>query len=112
MAYTFQRGETVLLGLALKSGSINDVTPGGVAAAMKLVMGGRYGADVSLDPIDFTVTERAAAGDIPAGWNLMIGADASALLAIGTYQANAQFMVGSGLIKSDPVMVRIVDSAI
>ena len=108
MTYTFQRGETVLLALDCVSGDPASVSA--VSAAMKPVAAGRSGPDGAAAAVAFDVTTRAAAGDVAAGWTLTIAASASASLAPGSYMADARFVVGSGVVISEPVTIRIVDS--
>ena len=80
--YRFQRGETISLALDVTEGSAEDVTA--ITAKMRQTIGGRATAE-------FVVTPRAAAGDVPAGWNLTI-ADSSAL-AVGAYSADARIEI-------------------
>jgi hypothetical protein len=104
--YTFQRGETVSLALDAVTGDPLSVTS--ISAVMKAVPPGR--TSVSQDaPVaaTFTISSRAAMGDIPPGWTLTISAATSAGLAPGAYITDARLVVGGGVVMTEPVAIRI-----
>jgi glutamine synthetase len=107
--YSFQRGETVSLALDAVTGDPATVTS--VTAAMKPVAAGRTlvdsGAAVAAS---FSVTNRVAAGQIPAGWTLTLSAAVSAALAAGTYLADAKLVVAGGVTITEPVAIRMIDA--
>jgi hypothetical protein len=107
--YNFQRGETILLALDALSGDPASVTD--ISAAMKALPPGRTSVDAGAPAAAvFAITPRAALGDIPAGWNLTLAAASSALLAPGTYLADAKITVAGGVIITDAVAIRIQPS--
>lgn len=92
--YTFARGATIRLALDVLGGNPAAVTD--VAAVLRKV--GKIGALPG--PNDavaatFTVTARAAAGDVPAGWDLTIVASVTATLPAGYYAGDARLSFGS-----------------
>jgi hypothetical protein len=107
--YTFQRGETIVLALDAMTGDPLSVTA--ITAVMKAVPPGRSavpdGAPVAAT---FSIAPRAAQADIPAGWTLTISAATSAGLTPGAYLADARLEVASGVIKTEPVAIRIKPS--
>lgn len=104
--FTYQRGETILLALDAVSG--DPLTVGAVTAQLKAVPPGRTtipaGATVAAS---FSVTPRAATTDSPAGWTLTIPASASAGLAAGSYLADARLEVGTGIVITDQIAIRL-----
>ena len=58
----------------------------------------------------FTVSPRAAAGDIPAGWTLTIPASVSATLSPGAYLADARLEVAGGIVVTESVALRLKPS--
>jgi hypothetical protein len=107
--YIFQRGETISLALDAVTGDPLTVT--GISVVMKAIPPGRTG--VSQDtPVaaNFSISPRAAAGDIPPGWTLTIDAATSAMLPPGAYLADARLEVAGGVIVTDPVAIRIKPS--
>ncbi len=107
--YIFQRGETISLALDAMSGDPLGVSA--ISAQLKAVPPGRTivppGAPVAAS---FVVLPRAAAGDIPAGWTLIISAASSALLSAGAYLADARLEVSGTVIVTDSVPIRVRDS--
>lgn len=102
MSYLFQRGETLSIALDLVSGDLADVTA--ITAAMKPVAAGRSGVDAATPAIALSVV---ADGD--AGWTLSLDAAACATLVPGSYVADARLVVGTGVVITDPVAIRIVE---
>lgn len=107
--YNFQRGETISLALDAVSGDPLSVTA--ISAVMKAVTPGRSSVNAGA-PVaaTFTLTPRAAAGDIPPGWTLTIPAVISAGLIAGAYLADAKLSVAGGVIVTESVAIRIKES--
>jgi hypothetical protein len=104
--YIFQRGETILLALDAVTGDPLSVTA--ISAVLKAVPPGRTGVpDGAPVAATFSISPRAAQGDIPPGWTLSIPAAASAGLAAGAYLADARLELASGVIVTEPVAIRI-----
>lgn len=107
--YTFQRGETISLALDAVTGDPLSITA--IDAAMKNVPPGRTGVpDGAPVAAIFSIVPRAAQGDLPPGWTLTVDASASALLAPGSYLADARLQVAGGVIVTDPVAIRLKQS--
>jgi hypothetical protein len=107
--YSFQRGETLTLALDAISGDPLTVT--GISAVLKAVPPGRTAVpDGTPVAAIFTISPRAAQGDIPPGWTLTIPAATSASLVAGAYLADARLEVGGGVIVTVPVAIRIRQS--
>jgi hypothetical protein len=102
MTYTFQRGETLALALDVVSGSFASVT--GVTAALKPLAAGRTIVDASAP-----ATTLSVAANGTGGWTLTLSATACAALVPGSYVADARLAVGSGIVITEPVAVRIVE---
>lgn len=80
--YTFQRGETISLALDAVTGDPLTVTA--IGAVMKAVPPGRTGVpDGAPVAAAFSISPRAAVGDIPTGWTLNVDATLSATLVPG-----------------------------
>jgi hypothetical protein len=107
--YIFQRGETISLALDALSGDPLSVTA--ITAKLKGVPPGRSTAPASA-PVaaSFTVINRAALGTDPAGWTLTIAAATSATLPPGAYVADARLSIGSGVIITESVAIRVRES--
>jgi hypothetical protein len=104
--YTFQRGETLTLALDAIIGDPLSVTS--ISAVMKAVPPGRTGVpDGAPVAATFSISPRAAQGDIPPGWTLTIPATTSATLSSGAYLADARLEVAGGVIVTEPVAIRI-----
>ena len=104
--YVFQRGETITLALDALEGDPASVQA--ISAQMKAVLPGRTSVTPG-EPVaaDFTISPRAAAGSVPAGWTLVIPAAQSAGLTAGSYLADARLVLGDAVVLSDPVSIRI-----
>lgn len=106
--FTYQRGETILLALDAVSG--DPISVGAVTAQLKAVPPGRTsipaGAPVAAN---FAVSTRVASPEFPAGWTLAIPASASAALAAGSYLADARLEVGTGVVITDQIAIRLRD---
>jgi hypothetical protein len=107
--YIFQRGETVSLALDAVTGDPLTVTA--ISAAMKAVAPGRISVSAGT-PVAaaFTISPRAAMGDIPPGWTLSIDAAISAALMPGNYLADARLDVGGGVIITETVAIALRES--
>jgi hypothetical protein len=104
--FEFARGETIGLALDAVEGDAGGVTA--ITARLKPV--GPGGSVVAAGPgLAFAVAARAAAGDDPAGWTLTIDAAASAGLRPGLYRADARIEVGSGVVITDGLSLRIAE---
>jgi hypothetical protein len=101
--FTFQRGETVLLALDAVQGDPATVT--GVTATMKPVAAGRTMVDPGAAvAATFSVVTR------PGGWTLTIVAATSAVLAAGSYLADARLVVAGTVTITEPVVIRMIDA--
>jgi hypothetical protein len=107
--YVFQRGETISLALDAVSGDPASVSA--IAAKLKAVPAGRtsVSADTPL-AASFTISSRAAMGEIPAGWTLTIPAATSAGLSAGAYLADARLEVAGGVVVTESVAIRVRES--
>jgi hypothetical protein len=107
--YTFQRGETISLGLDALTG--DPLTVSAISAGMKAVAPGRTSvAETQPVAAVFSIFPRAASGDIPAGWTLTIPAATSAMLVPGSYLADARIEIAGTVIVTETVAIRIVQS--
>lgn len=107
--FTYQRGETISLGLDAVTGDPLLVTA--ISAAMKAVPPGRTSVSDSV-PVaaTFEIAPRVAQGEMPAGWTLTIPAIVSAALTPGAYLADARLEVAGGAVVTEPVAIRIKPS--
>ena len=101
--YTFHRGETLLLALDAITGDPATVTA--ISAAIKPVAAGRSGVDASAPATALSVAVNGV-----AGWTLTLSAASCATLVPGSYIADARLTVGTGVIITDPVAIRIVEA--
>jgi hypothetical protein len=107
--YIFQRGETIVLALDATTGDPLSVSS--ISAAMKAVPPGRTGVpDGAPVAATFSISPRAAQGEIPPGWTLAISAATSANLTPGAYLADARLEVAGGVIVTEPVAIHIKPS--
>ena len=107
--YIFQRGETISLGLDALTDDPLSVSA--VSAAMKAVAPGRTSIS-GTQPVAaaFDIFPRSASGDIPAGWTLIIPAATSAMLAPGSYLADASIDIAGTVVITETVAICIVQS--
>lgn len=104
--FTYQRGETISLALDAVEGDPASV--GAVTAQLKYVPPGRTAVPAgALAAASFAVSTRAATSEFPAGWTLTISAAASAALSAGNYQADARLNVGTGVVITDQIALRL-----
>ena len=107
--YIFQRGETISLALDAVSGDPTSVST--LTARMKAVPPGRTSVPADSPVIaEFSVSARAAVGEVPPGWTLTLAAAVSALLAPGSYLADARLEIAGGVIVTDSIAIRIRES--
>ena len=102
MTYIFHRGETLAIALERVAGDAGSVTA--VSAAMKPVAAGRSGVDADAVALPLSVTANAT------GWTLSLAAGACAQLVPGSYVADARLTVGTGVVITDQVAIRIVEA--
>ncbi|HEX8444068.1 MAG TPA: hypothetical protein VF631_10535 [Allosphingosinicella sp.] len=104
--FEFARGETISLALDAVEGGVAGVTS--VTAKLKVVGPGGSVVSSGLGTA-FEVSARAAAGEDPGGWTLTIGAAQSAALKPGLYRADARMEIGSGVVITDAISLRIIE---
>lgn len=107
--YTFQQGETISLALDAVQGAVGDVSA--ITARIRRLDMNRMGFRAGSAAVAVAVAARAAAGAIPAGWNLTLSAVASGNLALGYYGVEAQLTVAGGVIVTDFATVKILEPA-
>lgn len=109
MTYTFQRGETVALALAVVAG--DPAVVGTVTAAIKPAVEGRQTPDPAT-PIatSFDVTFAAASQTDPARWLLTLTPAVTSALAAGSYLADARLTVGGGVVITETISLRLRDA--
>lgn len=96
----FRIGSDITVGIAAKSGDVNDVTSIEAALRRMTRAGSRF-VFVATDPgTAMTVTARAAAGDVPAGWNFGLAAASTAAMEPGFYGIDALLTMAGGTIKT------------
>ncbi len=109
MTYTFQRGETVALALAVVSG--DPAIVGTVSAAVKLATEGRALPDPAAPVVaTFDVAFVAAVGADPARWLLTLTPTVTAALPAGHYLADARLSVGGGVAITETIGLRLRDA--
>ena len=102
MTYTFHRGETLSLALDAVTGDPASVTA--ITAALKPLAAGRTSVDATAP-----ATALSVAANGTTGWTLTLSATACAALVPGSYSADARLTVGTGVVITDPVAIRIVE---
>lgn len=109
MTYTFQRGETVALALAVVTGDPGVV--GAVTAAVKPAVEGRALPDPAAPVVaTFGVAFVAASGADPARWLLTLTPAQTAALPAGSYLADARLTVGGGVAITETIGLRLRDA--
>lgn len=91
--FTVKQGATLALELDALQGDVGTVTS--ILASLRKVKSSSYvltGAEP--EAADFTVTPRAAVGDVPAGWSLKLPPSITATLETGIYVADARLAFG------------------
>ena len=107
----FQRGETFRLALAVLNGGDASTATAPSAVVKKALDGLQVPPLATPAAFTFTVTFRAAAGDVAAGFDLVAAAGLTAALAPGIYCVNLQFTVSGEISKSQHLFFEIEDSA-
>lgn len=104
--FTFQRGETIALALDALGGDPATVTA--ITADLKAALPGRT-SPLPGEPVaaSFAVSARAATGEDPGGWTLVLTAAQSAGLLPGAYLADARLVTADQVIVTEPVFLRI-----
>ena len=102
MTHTFHRGETLSLALDAVTGDPASVTA--ITAALKPLAAGRTSVDATAP-----ATALSVAANGTTGWTLTLSATACAALVPGSYVADARLTVGTGVVITDPVAIRIVE---
>jgi hypothetical protein len=109
MTYTFQRGETVALALAVVSG--DPAVVGAVTAAMKPAVEGRALPDPAAPVVaNFSVAFAAASGPDPARWLLTLSPAVTAALPAGSYLADARLGMAGGVAITETIGLRLRDA--
>jgi len=104
--YTFARGEDVAVALDAVSGDMSIVSS--ISAALKAIPAGRAVLpDAAPVAASFTISPRAASGDVPPGWTLLIPAALSAALPAGNYVADARLNVAGGTTLTSQIGIRL-----
>ena len=104
--YSFTKGSTIVLALDAIEGDV--ATASALTAALRRVVAA--GMAPGSPAATFTVASRAAAGSIPAGWDMTISAAVSATLEAGSYRADARMMIGGNVVYTNAVAIRIVEA--
>ncbi len=108
VVFEYGLGGTIVIALDAES-----VDPGVVAvsAAMKRLNHDRRGFRDDAPSIPMTITARPAAGGFPAGWHVVLSAEASALLEPGFYGATAWFSLGGGTFATETLRILVSRTA-
>lgn len=107
----FRKGEDIVLALDAMTGDPSTVSA--VTAAMRKVR--FYGTGLTIEdgePIAVTVTARAAQGNVPGGWTLLVPASVTRDLDLGTYGFDARLEIGSGVEITDQTAVINLSEAV
>jgi hypothetical protein len=109
----FRCGEDILVALDAVSGDPDTVDAITAKLAPAETRGGAAVISEGAVRHAMTVTARPAAGDIPAGWTLLLPAATSATLAPGLYGIDARLVIGSGVdITDNTAFVRLTRPAL
>lgn len=105
---TFTAGADIALAIDIASGA----APEGLVVTADLIAGKIFGDSFvprrGAAAIPLAVSDRPAAGGIPAGWNVTLPAAASAGLAPGFYAAFARYRHGNAVtIDEVPAVIRV-----
>lgn len=111
MEFTVKRGETLTILLDDIDGIAPDV--GSVTARLRPGIASKRAVDPDAEAVaDFEVAARAAEGDDPAGWSLILSAATTAGIASGYYLVDARLVMDAGTeIVTDPLAVRMTEPA-
>ena len=107
---TFRKGEDIVVALDAVSGDVGTVSS--VTARMRRVThftNSEYNLEDT--SIAMSVADRAASGDIPAGWTFTLLAASTAALELGLYAIDATLNVGSSVdITEQPGFIKLRDA--
>ena len=108
--YLFQRGETILMAIDINAGDGDAVTI--ISADLRKLAPGRMGLERTA-PVaaSFTLTQRAAVGDVAAGWDAEISADDCLALTSGLYMTDVRMTIGGKVVVDDPICIQITEPA-
>lgn len=110
---TFRVGEDILVALDALSGDPGTVSAPAAWLASTVQRGGGFAVPEDAAHVALAVTARAAAGDIPAGWNLLLAAASSAALVPGVYGIDLKMTDGATVNITDATaFVRLTRSAV
>lgn len=112
MIGTFRVGEDIAIALDAVTGDVADVQS--IAAFIaRSSHATQFRRDPAFAPIAMTVTPRPALGSIPAGWNIILPAAASADLEPGIYGIDARIVGVSGSIDitDQTAVIMLTESA-
>lgn len=108
--YQFERGETIVLAVDVADG--DGAGADIIAAHMRSTAnGGRRPSKNTPVAAQFAITPRVEAGDVPAGWDLVIDATTTKTLALGRYWADAILTQGGRTYILNGVLISIVEPA-
>lgn len=104
--FNFAQGEDIALALDAVGGDMTAVSS--VVAAMKPLAPGATVPDPAAVPVGyFAVSARAATDGVPGGWTLTVAGPQSAALPEGYYIADARLNIGSAVVVTQPVGIRL-----
>jgi hypothetical protein len=89
--YEVYKGETVTLPFVVTEGDVNDVDS--VEANLRRLSSN--GTEYGEEPIELEVQDRAAQGEIPAGWNILVSEALSLDLKRSNYKLEIWVEMGS-----------------
>jgi hypothetical protein len=101
-AASFSAGEAIVLAIDVLSG--DPAGASGAAAGVKAAVNGGVPRPSAPVLASFTVTPRAAAGEVPAGWTLSLP---GGIAAPGLYVTDFRVTVGGALQFIDPIMFTV-----
>ena len=110
---SFRVGEDILIALDAITGDPTTVST--IAAVLRpcTLAAGVPAFNPEIPGVAMTVTNRAAAPPIAAGWNLALLAASTTALPAGLYAVDAELLLGSGVVITDnSLIVQLTNSAI
>lgn len=106
----FQRGETITQRIGVTVGSVSDIV-GLPTARMKPMRRGSMAVPAETIPgIDLIVTPAGSDASGVAGWAVTVTAAQSASMLPGNHMIELRCQLGTGVYKSEGIVVRIIDS--